>query len=171
MNWNLRRRVSNCLLIVVAVAPWIWAGVVIVDSKWTESQVEDVRASIASNELDIELESDTTPIVSASQQRRELDKWRLQDRPTTARTMQDIEALGATNHVNVHSVLTPSSGQTGTQHFDVDVSGSTEQICGFIRQLENHERLMVVEAGKLFHDIGLCRAHLRIGTFHEDSDR
>ncbi|MCA8943004.1 MAG: hypothetical protein KDB80_10630 [Planctomycetes bacterium] len=171
MNWAVRRRISNWAFGTLAVAPWLWLGILVAESEWLRRRTGDLQNQNVEAQTELDQQRELEPIVSPTQQRLELGKWRFEDRPSIARTMQVLESLAADASLTVHSIQTPPSGIEGTMLFDLDLTGSLHGICAWFQRIETDSRLLVIEAGKMFREPGQVRAHVRIATFHRSNAR
>ena len=76
-------------------------------------------------------------------------KWRMLDGPDVAGTMQIIQGLGDTAGVAFDNIKAAQSNTVGKQSFQIVGRGTAHQACLFLAAVEQHDRLLVVETGRV----------------------
>lgn len=172
MSWNLKRKLFALALWVIALSPWCWVGSVFAREFMLGREIGDLDAQAEQLESNLELEDSEAPALSAEQQRLELMKWKLLPESDIAGTMHALESVARDTGIEIDSIRSPSSSEPGRKLFDVTGHGAPEQICRWLGEVENHERLIVVESGAFGpatpHGVGF---ELRLATFHEGGSR
>jgi hypothetical protein len=87
-------------------------------------------------------------------------------------TLQAVQALGDGNGVALQSVKAGHSGTAGKQVFQITGTGSAEQLCGFLADLEQRTPLVLVETGRLqARASGQIVVELGLATYHTGGGR
>ena len=166
MNWSLRRRLSNWLFLTLAVGPWACAVGVLAHRMWIESETRRIQA--AAGEIAVQLAGPlSVASVDLGQQQLDLDKWQLRKGASTSRTMQLFEALARDTGITVQKIRAPGSERLGVRRFDIHATGTPEQICGWLGQMETHAQLLVIDTGRLLRHGESVSAQLRVAIFHQ----
>ncbi len=171
MSWQLKRKLYAAVLWTLAIAPWCWVGSVFGREFLMQRELEQLQGQVAQLEADLQTTSDVQPL-SAEQQRLELMKWKLLSDSDIAGTMHALESVAQDVGVDLISIRSPTSSENGLQLFDVTGRGAPEQICSWFAEVENHERLVVVESGSVGPSIeGSVAFEVRLATHHEGGRR
>jgi hypothetical protein len=95
-------------------------------------------------------------------------KWRLLDGPDVAGTMQSVQGLADSAGLAVDTIRAVASSAVGKQGFQLTARGTPRQVCGFLATLEQQERLLVVESGRVLPaTAGTIAIELGFVTFHQ----
>lgn len=82
-------------------------------------------------------------------------------------TLQVVQAMGDANGVALQTVKAGQSGTAGKQTLQITGTGSSEQICGLLADIERGTPLLVVETGRLAaQPSGQVVVELGLATFH-----
>jgi len=97
----------------------------------------------------------------------EPSRWQLLERADVAGTMQGIQDLADARGVVLDDVQAPPTRAAGKQSYRVTGTGTPHRLCSFLVALEQHERLLVVESGRVWPASGgQVGFELGIATFH-----
>lgn len=94
-------------------------------------------------------------------------RWRLLDGPDVAATMEVVNNLGVEARVTFDTIRASTSNVAGKQMFQVSGHGTPVQVCEFLAAIEQHDRLIIVESGRVVpggdeliaFDLGLATYH------------
>jgi len=94
-------------------------------------------------------------------------RWQLGDGPEIVATMQAVQTLGDAVGVTFEGLKAMRSADNGKQSFSLSGYGTPSEVCAFVAAVEQDDRLMVVETGRLFaggddqvaFEIGLATYH------------
>ncbi|MBL8731236.1 MAG: hypothetical protein JNN13_02575 [Planctomycetes bacterium] len=76
-------------------------------------------------------------------------RWQLLDEPDVAGSMQVLQAVGDTTRVVFDRVKAAQSTTAGKQTFQIVGRGDAVAVCEFLAAIEQNERLIVIESGRL----------------------
>jgi hypothetical protein len=108
-----------------------------------------------------------SPTVTPSQSR-----WCLLDGPDVAATMEILNALGVEASLTFDVIKASTSNVVGKQSFQLAGHGTPQQVCAFLAAIEKHERLIVVESGRMQPGIAAEVAFdLGLATYHRGGGR
>ena len=123
--------------------------------------------------LQIELEertavaSHSANLASSDTQHRRLPK-----QAEVVRTLQELQRLGDAAGIVIDGVRAMRDSTPGRQPFVLTGHGSARELCTFVEAIEVHERLMIVETGRLLpsgdHRVAF---ELGVATYHEGGAR
>lgn len=143
------------------------AGVAFFMKKQTTTDVDAERQRVIAAETELTRDVPVeTPAVAAPKSR-----WQLLEEPDVAGTMQVLQSVGDATHVVFDRVKASQSSTAGKQSFQILGRGSAVEVCEFLAAIEQHERLIVIESGRLTpsgeeaiaFDLGLATYHARGG--------
>lgn len=76
-------------------------------------------------------------------------KWRLTTGPEVVATMQELQQLGDANGVTFDGLKAMRSADRGRQSFAVTGHAPPHNVCALIAAIEQDDRLMIIETGRL----------------------
>lgn len=89
-----------------------------------------------------------------------------------AGTLRILQSLGDQSTVTLASVKAMPSTTPGRQSFSITGRASPTQLCAFLAGIEHHERLMVIEAGRVSPGTGdEVRFEVALSTHHTGGPR
>ena len=132
--------VSALIVLQLAIA-----GVARYARRHTDSRLADERVLV---------EGYATQLASTAQRQEEpgqpsKPRWHLDDNVEVAGTLQLVQSLGDVAGVTLSSINAARASAPGRQAFQVSGRGRPEQVCAFLASIEEEERLIVVESGKV----------------------
>lgn len=86
------------------------------------------------------------PVVETKQEPKQL---RLPETNDVTGTMQLLEGLCDAAGVSVDALKAMPSNTPGKQPFQVAVRGAPQQVCALLATIEQHERMLVIESGRV----------------------
>lgn len=87
-------------------------------------------------------------------------------------TLQSVQVLGDANGVALQSVKAGQSGTAEKQVYQITGTGSAQQLCGFLADLEQRTPLVIVETGRLqARAAGQIVVELGLATYHTGGGR
>jgi len=76
-------------------------------------------------------------------------RWQLMRGPDVVGTLQALQQLGDDAGITFDSQTATRAANEGKQPFRIVGHGTPEQVCTFVAGVEEHDRLMIVETGRL----------------------
>jgi hypothetical protein len=99
---------------------------------------------------------------------RPVARWQLLTGPDVVATMQELQRLGDEAGVVFDGQKAMRSADGGKQSFLIAGHGKPSDVCGFVAAVEQTDRLMIVETGRLLPGGGDQVAfELGVATYHE----
>lgn len=99
-------------------------------------------------------------------------RWRLLDGPDVATTLEVVNALGVEMHLTFDVIKAATSNVVGKQTFQLAGHGTPPQVCEFLAAIENHQRLIVVESGRVMPGDGeTISFEFGLATYHRGGAR
>jgi hypothetical protein len=158
------------LVVLLTVVQLALAGIATRSRRQVEGELEHERAAIVgyANEL---AAAATEPAIAAPPAT-PARQWTLLDGAEVASTLQILQALGDAAGVTVTTAKAPPSTTPGRQSFQLNGRGAPQQVCSFLAAIEQHERLIVVESGRLSPGApGTIQFELGLATHHRGGQR
>ena len=155
------------LLVVVVVLATVLqaglAGVVFYGRRATEGELRGERERVAATARQVEQSRERKSATAP----KEPSRWHLQEGVDVSGTLQLIQALGDAAGVEFTSVKASQSSTVGRQSFQITGGGTPDQVCGFLGDIEQHARLIVIESGRLLPGAGITITfELGLATYH-----
>lgn len=165
MNLPPRSFALVALAAGVVVAALAFAGVARLQRTSAERQLEHERARLAEQLARAEkIEQQPAPQAETLPPR-----CRLLDGAEVATTLQVVQTLVDACGVTLVSAKATPSPTGGRQTFLLAGRARPEQLCELLASIERHERLMVVETGRLVPgDAAQVEFELGLATWHRD---
>ena len=83
-----------------------------------------------------------------------------------------VNALGIEARVTFDAIKASTSNVAGKQSFQLSGHGTPQQVCEFLAAIEKHDRLIIVESGRLTPGGGeLVAFDLGLATYHRGGVR
>jgi hypothetical protein len=98
--------------------------------------------------------------------------WRLHDTPDVAGTMQWLQTSADRAGITIEQMKAVPTAVAGKQSFAVAGHGAPQQVCAWLAALERHERVLVVESGRVGAS-GTDRIAIELGiaAWHAGAER
>jgi len=80
---------------------------------------------------------------------RAAERWHLHDGPGVVTTMQQVQKLGDATGIAFDGLKAMLSADNGKQAFVVTGHGEPSKVCSFMAAIEQDDRLMIIETGRL----------------------
>jgi hypothetical protein len=152
----------------LAAVQGVAAGVLALLRANVDAELRDTLAANAANRSSL-AQAPAAPLVEP---RPAPAPFALLDAPDVAGTLQRLQAIGDGDGVTFDGVKAAPSTAGGRQPFQLTVRGTPRQVCSFLATLEQHDRLLVVESGRVAPAPGDTLAvELGVATFHRGGAR
>ena len=140
-----RRRIVASIVVSAAAVQIAFAAIAFVARGSTESDLAAARDRHDDLVERIELaESERVATASAHS-----DRWQLADAPDVSATLRLVQELGDAAAVELTSLAATKSTTEGRQSFRITGTASPAAVCTFLRSVEQSDRLVVVESGRV----------------------
>ncbi|MFY9344414.1 MAG: hypothetical protein WAT39_18115 [Planctomycetota bacterium] len=127
----------------------------------------DVAAARLAN-TDLQRRLAEAPAAPAVETVPEPSRWRLLEGPDVAGTMQSLQGIGDATGVTFDGIKAAQSTTPGRQSFQLNLRGTPVQVCTFLAAVEQHERLLVIETGRVMPGGGEQLAlEIGVATYHQ----
>ncbi|MEQ1633791.1 MAG: hypothetical protein ABL997_15530 [Planctomycetota bacterium] len=92
--------------------------------------------------------------------------------PDVAGTLQLVQTIADACELQLGSVKAAQSATAGKQSYQISGIGTPDEVCRFLSGLEEHQRLVIVESGRVAPGTETEIAfELGLATYHESNDR
>lgn len=136
-------------------------------ASWRRSSAADALAEERSRVEQLQRQLEETTKQAAAPMVETATRWQLQPGPEVVATMQTVQMLGDQAGVVFSSLKALRSADHGRQSFTAAGRGRPDSVCAFLASIEQHDRLMIVETGRLVPagggDIGF---EIGLATYH-----
>ncbi|MCK5942758.1 MAG: hypothetical protein KAI24_12350 [Planctomycetes bacterium] len=157
------------MVLVTGAAMLATAGVAFWTSRSEQRHLAEQRALLQ------QLERDHEAAVAREQQRRVrkgAERWQLLDGPDVVVTLQHLQAIGDRVGVAFEAQRAIKAADQGKQSFLVSGHGTPQQVTRFVAEIERHDRLMIIETGKVQPAGGpLVAFEFGLATYHRGGTR
>lgn len=141
---NKRALVAVAIAILVA-AQGVAAGVAF----WMREEADRRLAGAAARNAGLRRAAEDPAPAPVFEAALPQSRWRLHDGNDVPATMQLLEAICDGEGVTIDSIKAVSNNPPGRQSFVLGVRGAPEAVCSLLAALEQHDRLLVVENGRV----------------------
>lgn len=165
MNRRALRRLGKVAVVMFCVSHVAWAGLTLWwhRSVGQEVAIEEQRRQ----ELQQRFDEAATAAGHNAEVVRRTPQWTLLPDADVTGTLHVLEVVGEAAGIEIGAVKPVSNGAAGKQGFKVSGHGTPTAICTFLAALEGHQRLMIVETGRISPgDEATLSFELGIATFH-----
>lgn len=166
---QLRRNTVVVGLVVVAtLLPMVFAGVARLVRWQRESVLEGERTRLAEYRAQVEEAEWRGAVTVESQQ----PTYRLLEGAEVAATLQVVQTLADGSGVTLVAAKASPTASDGRQLFLLAGRGRPQQLCSLVAAIERHERLIVVESGRVTpRDDQEVEFELGLATWHRGGER
>jgi hypothetical protein len=116
---------------------------------WLREESARELAAAAAHAAELRRRAAEPPPVPAVESAAPGSRWRLHDGNDVPAVMQLLEAICDGEGVAVEGIKAVTTNAPGRQSFVLAVRGAPEAVCALLAALEQHERLLVVENGRV----------------------
>lgn len=165
MNRRALRRLGKVAVVMFFVSHVAWAGITL----WWHRAVSQEVATEDQRRQDLQQRFDAAAaaVGHGAEVVRRTPQWTLLADADVTGTLHVLEVVGEAAGIEVGAVKPVNTNTTGKQGFKVSGHGTPTAICTFLAALEGHQRLMIVETGKVSAgDETTLSFELGIATFH-----
>ncbi|MGE3174640.1 MAG: hypothetical protein AB7O97_18555 [Planctomycetota bacterium] len=156
--WSLVLRIATPVVpaLCVAFAGGTW--------KLRAAEAEALgQARVTVDSVEDELQSTPEPVRPRPQMRRSL----LSARPDVVGTLRELESLAVRAGAGLEDARALPSDAPGSLAFRVQGEATPGALCGLLAAIENSDRLLVVESGRVSaRDHGRVDYEFRVATYH-----
>ena len=134
-----------CMALIVAIVPMALAGVAFLSRQAALEELtnQEHQLRVLQDQLELAAQQPAEPPKVAS------SKWRLTSGPEVVATMQRLQQLGDANGVTLDGLKAMRSADHGRQSFSVAGHAPPRSVCALIAAIEQDDRLMIIETGRL----------------------
>lgn len=162
-----KRRVAASIVIGAAALQAVFAAAAFFARGSAERSLQTERSRCEELEVRIEMAESTVGNTDAATEA----AWQLADAPDVSGTLQLIQGLGDDAGVELTRLEAKKSTTDGKQTFQITGSAAPAKVCEFVASIEQSERLVVVETGRILpgteaaviFDLGLATYHATRG--------
>jgi hypothetical protein len=147
------------------VVHW-WRGELDQELAAGQHEVERLRGDLARQ---VEASAASAPAPTAAPAG---PRWQLLDGPDVAATLERLNRLGVDHKVAFETVKAVQSNTQGKQSFLLAGRGTPQQVCEFVAAIEQDDRLVIVETGRVMPGGGeQISFEFGVATYHKGGTR
>lgn len=140
-----KARLVTGMTVVLVLAQAAAAGV----TWWLREDADRALSRATANNVDLRRRAEDPPAAPSVEAVQSSSRWRLHEGNDVPATMQLLESICDGEGVAVDSIKAATTNTPGRQSFVLAVRGSPQAVCSLLVALERHDRLLVVETGRM----------------------
>ncbi len=163
-----KTRLVTGMTVVLVLAQASAAGV----SWWLREDADGALSRATANNVDLRRRAEEVPAAPSVEVATPPPRWVLPESNDVPATMQLLESMCDGEGVTVDGIKAATTNSPGRQSFVLAVRGAPQALCALLVAFERHERLLVVETGRVRPGPeGTVTAELGVAAIHQGGGR